>query len=407
MPIVVNRESGPCPGEAEVEIVERKGLGHPDSICDALAEEFGRALCLLYLERAGSVLHHNVDKALLVAGTSAAKFGGGRVMTPVQIILAGQAVLEIDGHSLEVPELADDVVRRWLVENLHAFDAKRDALVSSAVRPGSVELVDLFDRKGKGVPTANDTSCGVGFAPLSEVERLVLAIENRLNSKTTRVSDPALGEDIKVMAIRRKDAIHVILSCAMIDSALRDSADYIKAKERAAEIALEAASQVTTQPLTIAVNVGDDVSSGRMFLTVTGTSAECGDDGQAGRGNRVNGLITPCRPMTIESVAGKNPITHVGKLYNFAAGLIAERIVATLPEVRNAECRIVSAIGCPIDEPEILEVRLVADPVGGHSSLSHEVEKIVAQELRELPDYPGQLMRGTLGIDRWPLRSLR
>jgi S-adenosylmethionine synthetase len=403
--IIVNRDIGPNQGDAEVEIVERKGLGHPDSICDALAEEFGRQLCLLYLDRAGAVLHHNVDKALLVAGASEPRFAGGRVTEPMQMTLAGQAALEIGGQSLGVPELAEKVVRGWFGKNLHCFDETRDVVVSSAVRPGSAELIDLFERDGQCVPTANDTSCGVGFAPLSEVERMVLAIEHRLNSEQTRAEDPALGEDVKVMAFRRDDSIRVIVACAMIDGALRDSADYQRAKERAAEISLEAARKVTALPLTIEVNVGDDVPAGRMYLTVTGTSAESGDDGQAGRGNRVNGLITPCRPMTIESVAGKNPITHVGKLYNFAAGLIADRVVRSLPEVKNAECRLVSAIGCPIDQPEIVEVRIVAAPHAGHSHLAVEVDRLVREELREVPNYSGQLLEGALGIDRWPLRA--
>ena len=112
MEIIVNRDSGARPVDEEVEIVERKGLGHPDSICNALAEDFGRELCLLYLERADGVLHHNVDKALLVAGTSAPRFGGGEIVIPIQMILAGQAALEVERRSLEVPEIADEVVRR-------------------------------------------------------------------------------------------------------------------------------------------------------------------------------------------------------------------------------------------------------------------------------------------------------
>ena len=175
MHIVVNRDSGPRPDDAEVEIVERKGLGHPDTICDAIAEEFGRELCRLYLEESGTVLHHNVDKAMLIAGVSRPAFGGGRIEAPMQLILAGQAALEADGKHFDVDGLADDVARRWLGENLHRVDSRRDVVVSSGVRPGSSELVGLFASGRGSVPRANDTSCGVGYAPLSEVERLVLA----------------------------------------------------------------------------------------------------------------------------------------------------------------------------------------------------------------------------------------
>jgi S-adenosylmethionine synthetase len=252
---------------------------------------------------------------------------------------------------------------------------------------------------------ANDSSCGVGFAPLSELERLVLAIENRLNGAETRAHDPALGEDVKVMAFRHDDKIRVVVACAMIDGALNGIGDYQAARDRAGQIALDAAQKVTSLPIEIGVNVGDDVAAGQIYLTVTGTSAEAGDDGQTGRGNRVNGLITPYRPMTMESVAGKNPITHVGKLYNIAAGIIAQRIVDELPEVAGAECRLVSAIGCPIDDPQIFEVRLLGPAYGDCAEMTTPVDSIVRRELREISGYADRLLCGELAIDRWPLET--
>jgi len=50
-----------------IEIVERKGLGHPDYICDAVMDSISISLSKEYLEKAGTILHHNVDKSLLVA----------------------------------------------------------------------------------------------------------------------------------------------------------------------------------------------------------------------------------------------------------------------------------------------------------------------------------------------------
>lgn len=82
-----------------------------------------------------------------------------------------------------------------------------------------------------------------------------------------------------------------------------------------------------------------------MTLVVSGTSAEAGDDGEVGRGNRINGLITPGRPMSLEAAAGKNPVSHVGKIYNVLARDIAEAVVARVPEVASAECCMVSRIG--------------------------------------------------------------
>jgi S-adenosylmethionine synthetase len=274
--------------------------------------------------------------------------------------------------------------------------------VSCLVRPGSGELVDLFEEQGV---LANDTSCGVGYAPLSDVERLALAVEEQLTSGRARTIEPALGEDIKVMAVRQDDAIDLTISCAMVDAALSQLADYAKARERAADLALQESKRITSLPVQVDVNAGDDLSAGRVFLTVTGTSAEAGDDGQAGRGNRVNGLITPGRAMTIESVAGKNPITHVGKLYNLAAGLAAERLVDSLPEIRGAACRLVSRIGHPIEEPQLVEVQIAGVDPQGETDLCREIERIMREELDHLPQLAEELVRGDLRLNRWPFRA--
>jgi len=122
-----------------VEIVERKGLGHPDTICDALAEEVGLALSRAYLERFGLVLHHNVDKVLLVGGRSAPAFGGGVVLEPIAITIAGRATHEFGGVSLPVDAIAREASATWLRVHLHAVDVERHIRVATAIRPGSPE----------------------------------------------------------------------------------------------------------------------------------------------------------------------------------------------------------------------------------------------------------------------------
>jgi S-adenosylmethionine synthetase len=405
MRFVVSSDETPLPNDRPVEIVERKGLGHPDSICDALAEAFSRELSQFYLAHAGRVLHHNVDKVLLAAGRAQPRFGGGTIDDPMRIFLAGRATFECDGVTTPIAELAEHSARQWLGQHLRALDVDRHVEVSSLVAPGSSELVSLYGQGRAERPAANDTSCGVGYAPLSDVERLVLEIEHHLNSDAVHRAEPAFGEDVKVMAVRHGAALELTIACAMIDGALRDLTDYAKAKERVAALTLEATERITALPVTINVNAADDLATGQVYLTVTGTSAEAGDDGQAGRGNRANGLITPGRTMTIESVAGKNPVTHVGKLYNVAASSIAERLVASLEGVRGAECRLVSRIGQPIDEPQLAEVRLAGVDMERDRELREEVERIVLDALAHLPQLTEELVRGDVRIDRWPMRA--
>src|SRR5580692_6526516 len=94
-----------CVSDLEVEIVERKGIGHPDSIIDGACEAVSIALSKYYLDNFDVIFHHNVDKGLLVGGSSHAEFGGGRVTDPIYILVAGRAtdVVPVDGSSESVP----------------------------------------------------------------------------------------------------------------------------------------------------------------------------------------------------------------------------------------------------------------------------------------------------------------
>ncbi len=354
----VSNQEGPSPASLPMELVERKGLGHPDSLCDALAENLSRSLSRAYLERFGVILHHNVDKALLRGGAARAAFRGGEVLEPIEIYLAGRATLEVKGARIPVDELAVEGSRQWLREHLRFLDVDRDVRIISLVRPTSADLSSLFSRKGP-VPLANDTSLGVGFAPLDDLERTVLAVEQRLNSAETKARQPEIGEDLKVMGVRRGDRTSLTVACAMVGRFIDDADDYRRQKEQVRRLALEACAG----PVEVHVNTADGETADSLYLTVTGLSAEAGDDGQVGRGNRVNGLITPYRPMTLEAAAGKNPLTHVGKLYNLVAHRIARALVAEVPGVREASCYLVSRIGSPITQPEVMDVKVrLEDP---------------------------------------------
>jgi len=143
----------------------------------------------------------------------------------------------------------------------------------------------------------------------------------------------------------------------------------------------------------IVINNAD--TSETAYLTVTGTSAEAGDDGQVGRGNRANGLITPCRPMSLEAVAGKNPVSHVGKIYSIMSQLIADRIVRELPEATQVYVYMVSQINEPITEPQALNVELWGLEV---SRVRDRIKKIADEVLGSWRD----VRNGFVGR-RWPI----
>lgn len=389
-----------------VEIVERKGLGHPDSICDSLAEQVSMALCRFYRERFGFILHHNVDKILLCGGESRPAFGGGSVTKPIEIFIAGRATSAFKGVAVPIEELAVETARAWLRNNLHALDVDRHVRVQSLIRPGSQELVALY-LKGhdEGVWLANDTSCGVGYAPLDALETMVLRTEQHLSCKASTDAHPETGEDIKVMGVRHGRGITLTVACAMIGRHLKNIDDYAARKAAVAERVLTVPRYLCDREVAVHVNSADDLASGSVYLTVTGTSAEAGDDGEAGRGNRVNGLITPYRSMTMESVAGKNPVTHVGKLYNLCAGLIADAIVRRHPEVTSAACSLVSEIGRPIDQPEIVDVRVRTIDGRPPDDFAPSITEIARDQLRQIHTLCDDLLDGRLVLDGWPLRA--
>ncbi len=386
----------------DLEIVERKGLGHPDTICDGIAEELSLTLSRHYLAECGTVLHHNVDKVLLVGGVSSPKFGGGDLFQPIELFLAGRATTSFDGKEFPVQELAQQAAGRWIATHLPTIDHERQVRVHSLIRPGSADLTDLFRRNSGQVRLCNDTSCGVGFAPLSRLERIVYAVEEELGTAAL-ASHPEIGRDIKVMGIRQGEHVHLTIACALVSKFIASLAAYLVAKETIAAIARRTALQNGARDVSVEVNAADNPDAGSVYLTVTGTSAEAGDDGEAGRGNRINGLITPFRPMTMESVAGKNPVTHVGKLYNIIASLIAQRLVDEVSGIGEAQCLIVSQIGSPVDQPQAVEVS-VRDPSGRVHALA-EIATIIDDELSRLGSIADELVSGTLAVECWPLRT--
>ncbi|HEB82522.1 MAG TPA: methionine adenosyltransferase [Gammaproteobacteria bacterium] len=386
-------------GAQAVEIVERKGIGHPDTICDALAEELSRNLCRFYLDNFGLVLHHNVDKALLWGGSAQPAFGGGKVTAPIEIFLAGRATDEYKGVRVPIEALVEQSCTSWLQANLHALDPGQHIKLHSLIRPGSPDLVELYLRQeATGVALANDTSCGVGYAPLSEMERIVLQVEKTLNSPANKAAHPETGEDIKVMAIRRGDHIELTVSCAFIDRYIANTDDYIQKKSALAQRAEKAAASLSGSAVRVNVNTADNINADSLYMTVTGTSAESGDDGEVGRGNRVNGLITPYRPMNMEAAAGKNPVTHVGKLYNIVAGQIASSLVEELEAVTEAYCYLVSRIGSPVSEPMIVDIRVSLADGGDTGSMQKPVDEIVSDALANMEKIQTQLINREISV---------
>jgi len=381
--------------DQEIELVERKGLGHPDSIADGVSESVSRALCRLYLDEFGRILHHNTDETQVVGGGSEPKFGGGRVTSPIYILLVGRATTEVNGEKLPYRDVAIEAARKYVQSICAHIDVDKHIEFDCKIGQGSVDLRGVFDQKSV---LSNDTSFGVGFAPLSDTERLVLESEKFLTLKLKKKIH-ALGEDVKVMGYRQEEDIHLTVAAALVDSELKDAREYASVCEEVHDQLMEQAAKLTRRKVTIDVNTADDPELGRYYLTVTGCSMEAGDDGSVGRGNRANGLITPCRPMSLEASAGKNPINHVGKIYNLLGNLIANDIVKEAGgDVREVHVRILSQIGKPVIEPQVAAVQIL--PANGVklAKVKPNAEAVTEKWFGEVDSIPRLLLTGKLSV---------
>lgn len=359
-----------------MEMVERKGIGHPDTICDCISEAVSVALSKFYLQEFGSIFHYNVDKALLVGGRSQPAFNGGRILQPIELYIAGRATTHFQDQVIPVEEIAIRTAKDWLGKNLRFLDVEKHIKIISKIRTGSNDLIELFQRFGEGrIPLSNDTSFGVAFFPFSFLEEKVLQIEKTLNSKTTKYLFPYIGEDIKVMGVEIFGQFQFTIAIAMVDQFIYHIEDYMT---KINQVKNYLRSTLSLSEAIIDINVADNYEKESIYMTVTGTSAESGDDGQVGRGNRINGLITPYKPMSLEATAGKNPISHVGKIYNLFAFELSKAIF----EMRYAEeasVFIVSQIGKPITKPQLLDIRVKNQLVS-----DKQIQDLATQKLNEI-----------------------
>jgi S-adenosylmethionine synthetase len=401
--ITVTRANRAPVEEQDIEIVERKGQGHPDYIADGISEYVSLYLSRYYLQKYGVILHHNVDKTLVVGGQARPEFGGGDVIQPIYILVSGRATVEVRrGNGVErvpIGPLVLEAARKWIRENFRYLDPDRHVIVDYRIGQGSADLTGVYDLGAKSVPLANDTSIGVGYAPLSPLENLVYRVERTLNSVELKSRLPEVGEDVKVMGIRIGRDIKLTIAAAMISQLVKDKDHYISIKEEVKRRVEDLAAKIAPgYNVSVDVNTADKPEYNIFYLTVTGTSAEHGDDGMTGRGNRANGLITPMRVMSMEASAGKNPVSHVGKIYNVLAQRIADRIYAEVKGVREVSVEVVSQIGKPITEPRILNVEIIADGGELTGELKREAEAIAAEELSRVTAITQLVLEGKVKL---------
>ena len=383
-------------------IVERKGLGHPDTLADHLAERLSRAYSQYTVERFGAVLHHNFDKLALLGGASEVRYGGGNMTSPVRVLVNGRAAPGCGGEAIPVTEIIEAEVTAFFAERLPEVSDHLDIdfNITSNSSPGAVLTGDdtpdrtrwfnprsVDDLRERRVRLSNDTSLGTGWAPESSFETFVRELVDHFSGQSDFTQAHSwCGSDVKLMGYWDGESADIVLCVPQKSRHVSSRAEYIRNTESVlAECNRLAGIRLTGAEARFRLNARDVPEKDELYLTYTGSSIESGDEGVVGRGNRVNGLITPLRPMNLEGASGKNPVYHVGKLYNIAAIRLARRLHETTGE--HAEVHLVSTTGQRLDQPWRVLVRLTAQEIE-----IGKIQALVTEALEEFPALTDELV---------------
>lgn len=389
--IVIVEATGEYIDDLPVEIVERKGIGHPDSLCNGVAERFSRKYTKWCLENLGVQLHHNFDKVQLVAGEVDVQFGGGEMIKPIRIQIAGRGTASYKGRRLPMDTIAIEAARNHIRETMRHLDPIKHIVIDCYAGRGAAELVSLVDQA-----TVNDTSFGVSHWPRSVLENTVYNVTNFINYEL--IQEFPLGEDIKVMGYRKDGEIVLTVALPFIATNIKNVTEYMEVKKSAQAAIQRFAAQISKRQVRVDVNTADQEEKGNYYLTLTGTSAECGDDGAVGRGNRVNGVITPFQATSLEAACGKNPISHVGKIYNVLALRAARAIVEEVKQIKAATVYVLAQIGKPLDQPLLAtaQLRLVAGQVS--EEIVAKARAVLDHHVANLDDIGELTQKGELSL---------
>ncbi|SRR5579885_314210 len=393
--IFVERSKDVATFEKKFEIVERKGIGHPDTICDLIMEEIEISLSKLYLQTTGVVQHHNMDKALLVAGQSEPRFGGGKITKPIKLIFGDRVTFGGNVSRAQIEEIITKTSTSWFEKHLR-FVKEEHLQYQLEIGQASQELRSIFaSSKETG---ANDTSALVGYAPLTDTEYAVLQTEKYLNSKQFKSEFMESGEDVKVMGFRNNDSLELTIAMAFVDSYVSSEQHYFERKKEMIQAISDFHKKLGKfHDVKIVLNNLDKKGQGfdGLYLTVLGTSADSSDSGQVGRGNRANQLISLSRPSGSEAIAGKNAVSHIGKIYNLLCFKLAGEICQRVSGIDEVFVWMYNAIGQPINQPKAIVVQPVTKKETFQVS---EINDIIEENLSKLDDFCRYLMSGKVMV---------
>jgi len=319
---------------------------------DGIAEASELEYAKYCREKFGFIPHHNLDKASLLGGLCLQNFGGGKFQAPLDMIFMGRASTSFGGEVIPVEEIQNMAAKTYLARVMPHLDTSDSEVYNSRsftsthstrphwFAPRSVE--DLPEYTG-AFPAANDTATMISYWPLTDTEKLTLDLEGYFyQNNEVGLPEPRfnfIGQDIKVMSVRRGDLITATLAIPQVTTETPDANTYFERERYIEQQLQEYASNLIEEgnDVKVVVNTQTKGPNPRPYLVTGGSCTDFGEEGAVGRGNKTHGIISSFRPNTMEAPHGKNPTYFVGKLLGYQADLIARRVYENL----GTRCQVV------------------------------------------------------------------
>jgi S-adenosylmethionine synthetase len=382
--------------KSQIEMVERKGIGHPDTLADLIAETFSNKYSYFCFKKFGVIPNHWADKVTLVGGKTKITFGKVELLQPIKIFQFGRMTPDIGKEIIDINSIFKDSVIDVFSK---VFGKKNDILkflefqVNVHDGCGPDHPKNFYDpqspediMKVHSSIRANDTVICTSYAGYSKLEKIVIELENFLNSKKFKKEFPETGYDIKILGIRLKKKITLVICIPFIANFTPTFKYYEKKKKEILEIVNKKVREFLPEfEYSIHLNTKDR-EKGSVYLTAFGTSLDKGGCGAVGRGNRYNGLIAPMRETPIEAYAGKNPVYHAGKLYHVAAFNISKNLFLNY-SLENY-INIISFNGDVIQNPSFIFVKLCKQGFG----LEKNIIDTINHEISHIEEYTGKII---------------
>lgn len=399
------------------EVVETKGKGHPDNICDTLAEKISANYSNYCIENYGFILRHMVDKLTILGGGSKVSFGNGEMKEPIRVLINGRFTDRYKDERIDYMSIVYKTIKDYFKELFPLLDTDKFLKIVDNTHhnegPGVVyqkndstknererffEVVDEKDiKRHNNFLRCNDTSTTVSYFPMSNLEMVVLSIEQTLNSNKYKEKNPWVGSDIKVMGIRRNNDIEITSCVPLIANYVVDLDDYVdKINNIKNDILKIVRKTFKDSEINISLNTRDNYETNDLYLTAIGSAVESGDEGAVGRGNRSRGVIPFSRSFSMEAPCGKNPVYHTGKLFTAIGDTISEEIYKKYGIENVVYCT--SKMGDKIIEPWNVSVEL-HDEVS--DAIKNEIEKLILNTIKNHSKITNKIIKRSIKLNSY------